>query len=282
MDDNSTDSNNSNSSSREGEDEPLRTLPTPAIGVEVEEPADQDGLNAAAADDATAYEASIRTTAVRFTTLEVREYALCIGDNPGAMSGPPISLDWQWYTGEGEGEDPGVRVLDLEQWEAYRGRRRTLQEMCRGERRRFDILHKEWGYTMQQIRTATRPVNIARAQRRRTRDSSNGDLCNLNYLCKKLNYLCKKTLNYLDKCLFDKLRFFTEKVGRFFCCCRCGQQVQGKGIDGVGPRHAQRDKVIGDSSCPEKAISRTKDSLTNVFAVQEAATAATPPSHGLQ
>ena len=37
MDDNSTDSNNSNSSSREGEDEPLRTLPTPAAVVEVEE-----------------------------------------------------------------------------------------------------------------------------------------------------------------------------------------------------------------------------------------------------
>jgi len=186
MDDNSTDSNNSNTSTPEGEDEPLRTLPTPAIGVEVEEPADQDGLNAAAADDATADEASIRTTLVRFTTLEIREYALCIGDNPGAMSGPPISLDWQWYTGEGEGEDPGVRVLDLEQWEAYRGRRRTLQEMCRGERRRFDILHKEWGYTMQQIRTATRPVNITRAQRKKTLDSFNGGLHKLHYFAEKV------------------------------------------------------------------------------------------------
>jgi len=258
MDDNSTDSNNSNSISREVEDDPLQSLPTPAAVVEVEEPADdQDGLNAAATDDATTDdEASIRTTVVKFSTLEIREYPLCIGDNPGAASGPPISLDWAWYTGEeGDDEDPGILVLDLEQYESYRGTRRTLQGMCRGERRRTYILQEEWGYTMHQIRAATRPVNITRAQRKKTLNSFNGGL--------------------------HKLHYFIEKVVRAIT----GGGRKRKEKELMDSVHAMLgNKQIGDSiSCTNKSSSQTTDSLKNVFAVQEAAAAAAaPPCHDLQ
>jgi len=202
------------------------------------------GLNAAATDDATRDdEASIRTTVVKFSTLEIREYPLCIGDNPGAASGPPISLDWAWYTGEeGDDEDPGILVLDLEQYESYRGTRRTLQGMCRGERRRTYILQKEWGYTMHQIRAATRPVNITRAQRKKTLNSFNGGL--------------------------HKLHYFIEKVVRAIT----GGGRKRKEKELMDSVHAMLgNKQIGDSiRCTNKSSSQTTDSLHKLHYFSEA------------
>mmetsp|Transcript_23012 Transcript_23012/g.53382 ORF Transcript_23012/g.53382 Transcript_23012/m.53382 type:complete len:113 (+) Transcript_23012:128-466(+) len=56
---------------------------------------------------------------VNFASLEVREFPLILGDNPGAREGPPITIDWSF--------DPNTQLhLDVNTYENMRtGARRS-------------------------------------------------------------------------------------------------------------------------------------------------------------
>ena len=61
---------------------------------------------------------------VSFSTVEFREYPICVGDNPGALLGIPVSIDW----GYNEDETSNT-FLDIDEYEAARPERRSKDEL---------------------------------------------------------------------------------------------------------------------------------------------------------
>lgn len=98
---------------------------------------------------------------VRFADLTIRDYPIILGDNPGGISGPPLSIAWK-HTGE--------ITIDLDEYESGRPRRRDHVEMAIPESERLGLL-KRVGYSKTEIVEGTRPVNIIRSQRARSREA---------------------------------------------------------------------------------------------------------------
>ena len=102
---------------------------------------------------------------VRFDTVEFREYARILSDNPSTTAGPPIGLDWRY--------DPKDTVtLDVNSYESYRDgaesgerTRRTKQELIIPSDVRQEML-REAGYSRQEIAAAVR--NARKVKERRT------------------------------------------------------------------------------------------------------------------
>lgn len=95
---------------------------------------------------------------VRFEGITIREYFITIGDNPSPLFGPPLSLDWMFDS---------EYSLTVDRYEELRQKRRTGREMMIPSRMREDILLQS-GFARKEIVAYTKPVNIARSQRRRT------------------------------------------------------------------------------------------------------------------
>jgi len=57
---------------------------------------------------------------VSFTSLSIREFDLCLGDNPSCSDGLPLSLSWNCLRSE---------TIDLESYERCRGPRRSMAEL---------------------------------------------------------------------------------------------------------------------------------------------------------
>ena len=71
-----------------------------------------------------------------FTTIEIRQYDITLGANPGGFEGPPISLDWQ------HDEAKTIRT-SLDEYERNRPPRRDENEMYLPEcLRRWKLLEK--------------------------------------------------------------------------------------------------------------------------------------------
>jgi hypothetical protein len=112
------------------------------------------------------------TKRVRFSTVQVREFPIGIGDNPAVSRGVPIAIEgWKIY----DGGDYCFPLEELEQQQEQhpcpRGgdgpRRGTLLQLQMGSLDRIRML-KEMGYSRCEINHATQNVNVARAQRQRT------------------------------------------------------------------------------------------------------------------
>lgn len=99
-----------------------------------------------------------------FKTIEVREYPLCIGDNPSVSDpdGPPLQLCWE----------PDCELsIDIEEFEKYRNglgkdcvaRRRGEDLRIDSERRKCMALQS--GHTHQEIASTVRQVNRDRRRR---------------------------------------------------------------------------------------------------------------------
>jgi hypothetical protein len=126
---------------------------------------------------------------VGFGTVEVREYARTVGDNPSVSSGPPISyvlctlqhgwcmrflfsnsilllittfsLDWEYY--------PDAPIYALNDFEATQSKyRRTEKEMALPRPIREDLLRLEWNVTPASMAKAVREVIKVKNQRRQT------------------------------------------------------------------------------------------------------------------
>lgn len=95
---------------------------------------------------------------VRFGSLHVREFPIICGDNPGGTSGPPLSIDWKFAS---------ETLVDMEEFEQNREPRRNASEMCIPGSIRTQML-KDAGYSRRQIQELEKPINVVRAQRRRT------------------------------------------------------------------------------------------------------------------
>lgn len=99
--------------------------------------------------------------ALRFGNVSIREYPVIVGDNPGGISGPPLSIGWEYYD---------EMTVDLISYEEQRPPRRQGREMLVPVDVRFQRLRTA-GYSRSEIVALTKPVNVARTQRRRTLDT---------------------------------------------------------------------------------------------------------------
>ena len=78
---------------------------------------------------------------VSFACLHIREYDICLGDNPSCPCGPPISLSWTYKN---------AIVVSIDDYEMRRDTKRTLNEMRIPSFVRVAILKKR-GYKMSQL-----------------------------------------------------------------------------------------------------------------------------------
>lgn len=97
---------------------------------------------------------------VRFGTVEIREYALMAGDNPGGYRGCPLTMQWDHHN---------KLSLGLDEYEEERPPRRNGSQMNIPWQTREQML-RDSGYTRGEIQAATKSVNIARRQRKRTEE----------------------------------------------------------------------------------------------------------------
>jgi hypothetical protein len=72
---------------------------------------------------------------IRFDTIERREYARTVGDNPPCSSGPPLAIDWIY-------DEP--LIIPVKEFEENRPPRRTYSQLIVGGTERQEMLLKEW------------------------------------------------------------------------------------------------------------------------------------------
>jgi hypothetical protein len=119
---------------------------------------------------------------ISFSFIDIREYPICIGDNPGGNKGTPLSIEWVHVS---------QVQIGLEEYEDARPERRSHSALAMGEIVRYDLLRR-LGYSRMDIRIQTKPVNIERAQRKRTLAT-----LNLAPLQELQQAISRKTLNVL-------------------------------------------------------------------------------------
>jgi len=95
---------------------------------------------------------------VKFLNIEIREYPVCPGDNPGGFYGVPLAISWI---------PESSSKISVDDYEGSRPPRRALNGLKMPNQLRIDKL-KKYGFSRQEIEEATRKANIERSRRRRT------------------------------------------------------------------------------------------------------------------
>jgi hypothetical protein len=108
------------------------------------------------------FDQSSKGKAVRFSIVDVRDYSLCLGDNPSVSRGVPISLDWHY---------DDIRSFELDSYELDRSdSRRGSEELKLPSLQRIQLL-KRLGYSRGEINEQTKEVQLAKQKRFLTRRS---------------------------------------------------------------------------------------------------------------
>lgn len=103
---------------------------------------------------------SNETKIVQFSTIEIRDYSLCLGDHPDVNRGAPVSLDWEYQS---------QQSFDLEEYEQKStGKKKTRQDMILLAFQREYKLRK-LGYSTEEIKTGSKSVKKDRKRRSQTR-----------------------------------------------------------------------------------------------------------------
>jgi hypothetical protein len=100
---------------------------------------------------------------VGFSTVEIREYPIQIGDNPSVTRGVPITIGWDHCSSY---------TLNLDDFELVRPARRLKPQLKMESLDRIRML-KAMGYSRQDIQQEVRKVNVDRGRRQRTRETLN-------------------------------------------------------------------------------------------------------------
>lgn len=103
-------------------------------------------------------------TVVRFSTLSIREYGMVLSDNPGdeATQGSPVGIDWKHFS---------EATISVDAFESTHPPRRCSSQLRMPSVVRLRMLRAA-GYSLADVRKLTKPVNIARARRRRSLEMS--------------------------------------------------------------------------------------------------------------
>lgn len=100
---------------------------------------------------------------VAFSEVEVRRYALCVGDSPAVSLGVPISIDWDCVSAE---------VMPIDEFEKIHSVGKSEEELAIPAEER-EMMARKAGFTTEQIRDAVRAINAAKMERERTLDTLN-------------------------------------------------------------------------------------------------------------
>jgi hypothetical protein len=95
---------------------------------------------------------------VSFSTVEIREYPIILGENPSVPKGPPLTIDWQHFD-----EDS----FELEEYESSRPDRRRYREMVVPFELRIDCL-KRGGASTRDILKRSKEMEKIRIERYET------------------------------------------------------------------------------------------------------------------
>lgn len=113
-------------------------------------------------------EAQAPRKSVRFANVELREYEMCLGDNPAVARGAPVSLDWKYN------RERSYKSLD-----DFEGSEHSKGKLGYGlgvatKRPSLERLHllKDLGYSREEIKEATDTAQLIQRQRFRTRRRS--------------------------------------------------------------------------------------------------------------
>ena len=97
---------------------------------------------------------------VQFSTIEVRNYSLCLGDHPCVNRGAPVSLDWEYQA---------EQSYDLEEYEQKSsGKKRSRQQLILQAFEREYIL-RILGYSTEEIKIRSTSVKKDKKKRSQTR-----------------------------------------------------------------------------------------------------------------
>ena len=102
-------------------------------------------------------------TTVAFKRVQVREYPICLGENPSVEEGPPIAMDWMYHPWPD---------MTLEEWESLKITRPCKKSLCLSPNVRIKRLKKA-GYKLNDIMQA---ANEAQSIRESRLESSMEDL----------------------------------------------------------------------------------------------------------
>lgn len=94
-----------------------------------------------------------------FSTLEIREYVITLGDNPGGCQGPPMTLDWGY-------NKKHTKVVALEDYERRRPPRRCKSGLHVPDNMRMCLLERKNGFSFRQLQKAAKNAELIRMQRR--------------------------------------------------------------------------------------------------------------------
>jgi hypothetical protein len=93
---------------------------------------------------------------VSFDQVEIREYALCLGNNPATTHGPPLSIDWDYNE---------AGTFGLEEYETTRPPRRITQGMKVPGVVREEMLLDQTDVTKEQINATIAAIQVDRQRR---------------------------------------------------------------------------------------------------------------------
>lgn len=97
---------------------------------------------------------------VSFSSLEIKEFNMTLGNHPSATSGPPVMIDWDSEARE--------RVVPLDEYEKERSPRRQRRQLKLSYRDRKGILEQQRGFTPQEVNEAWAEALKIRQQRHET------------------------------------------------------------------------------------------------------------------
>lgn len=97
---------------------------------------------------------------VSFSSLDIKEFGITLGNHPNSCSGPPIRLDWEAKKGE--------RTMSLDEYEQTRNPRRKRRQMRYSYRHRKGVLEGEKGFSEEEVNEAWTEALKIQQQRQET------------------------------------------------------------------------------------------------------------------
>ena len=102
----------------------------------------------------------VEVRTVSFSTLEMREYPIIVGENPGVTMGVPLTIGW---------EHASEIRCSVDDYENSRPKPRSMIELRIPSSMRSEIL-KRSGFTRNEIMAGIKRANIGRKKRTRTKE----------------------------------------------------------------------------------------------------------------
>mmetsp|Transcript_29744 Transcript_29744/g.72026 ORF Transcript_29744/g.72026 Transcript_29744/m.72026 type:complete len:378 (+) Transcript_29744:614-1747(+) len=94
---------------------------------------------------------------VSFTTVQIRRYPMLLGDNPAVLSGPPVSLGWEYEV------LPEMPLVDFETFR-LRSRRLHSNHLLLSHYKRLEIIQRN-GHTAEEVKAVEKQIAKIKRQR---------------------------------------------------------------------------------------------------------------------